>query len=203
MAEQGRWVLGITGASGAVYGVRLLELLVQFGVEVDLVCSEAGRIVVREETGIDLSGESPSGNNLDQELRLKGSAVQYYRNSDLINPLSSGSSRRAGMVIAPCSMGTLAALSQGLADNLIRRSADVMIKQKRPLILLPRETPLSAIHLENMLRLARLGVVILPPMPAFYHKPESLEDLVDFVVGRVLDVMGIDHHLYRRWQDEL
>jgi len=189
----------MTGASGAVYGTRLLEELNRAGCHVDLILSDAAQIVLREEVGI-----PPTLNteDLKNHLKIDPSSVSIYNNKDFEVAAASGSSQHRGMVIAPCSMATLAALAYGLADNLIRRSGDVMIKQKRPLILLPRETPLSSIHLENMLKLSRLGVTILPPMPAFYHGPETISDLVDFIVGRVLDMMGIEHSLYRRWKEE-
>ncbi len=198
MKEKPRWILGMTGASGAVYGTRLLEELNRAGCHIDLILSEAAKIVLREEEGI-----VPSLNveDLMHNLKIDEPSVSIYSNKDFEVPPASGSSQPRGMVIAPCSMATLAALAYGLADNLIRRSGDVMIKQKRPLILLPRETPLSPIHLENMLKLSRLGVTILPPMPAFYHGPETISDLVDFVVGRVLDMIGIEHSLYRRWKE--
>ncbi len=188
----------MTGASGAVYGTRLLEELNRAGCHVDLILSEAAKIVLREEEGISPSFDV---NDLKRHLSIDASSISIYSNKDFEVPPASGSSPPRGMVIAPCSMATLAALAYGFADNLIRRSGDVMIKQKLPLILLPRETPLSAIHLENMLKLSRLGVTILPPMPGFYHGPETISDLVDFVVGRVLDMIGIEHFLYRRWKD--
>jgi len=189
----------MTGASGAVYGMRLLEELHRAGCHIDLILSDAARIVIREEMG-----GTPISNvkDLNHYMSIKGLSVDIYNNKDFEVQPASGSFQASGMVIAPCSMATLAALAYGLSDNLIRRSGDVMIKQKRPLILLPRETPLSPIHLENMLKLSRLGVTILPPMPAFYHGPETISDLVDFVVGRVLDMMGIEHSLYRRWKEE-
>lgn len=201
MKHNKKWILGISGASGAVYGLRLLEVLSQKGYGVDLVLSEAAKTVIREEMGIDLSeGKRDPLNTLKKKFKINASAVRVFRNSDFETPAASGSNPAEGMIIAPCSMGTLAAIACGLADNLIRRAADVMIKQKKPLIILARETPLSAIHLENMLKLSRLGAVILPPMPAFYHGPKTMEDLIDFVVGRVLDMIGIEHELYQRWR---
>lgn len=203
MDNNKRWILGISGATGAAYGIRLLEVLNQKDYEVDLIISEAGRIVIREETGIQLSGESKTSlKTLQEKLDINPGTVRIFRNDDFETPPASGSNPVEGMIIAPCTMGTLAGVAHGYANNLMRRSADVMIKHRRPLILLARETPFSSIHLENMLKLSRLGVVILPPIPAFYQKPETIEDMVDFVVGRVLDVMGIDHGLYRRWKDE-
>ncbi len=203
MSQQKRWVLGISGASGAVYGVRLLEVLSRMGSGVDLILSDTGRVVIREEMGIDLPEQDEAPFEiLKEKLDIDPSAVRFYKNNDFETPVASGSYPSQGMIIAPCSMGTLAAIAHGLADNLMRRAADVMIKQRRPLILLARETPFSTIHLENMLKLSRLGVVILPPVPAFYPRPESIDEMVDFVVGRVLDVMEVDHTLYRRWKAE-
>ncbi len=200
MTEKKRWVLGITGASGAVYGIRLLEVLSARGFGVDVILSEAGRQVLREEMKIALPEDLDAAREtLSKNFNLDASTFCIYRNNDFEASAASGSYRCEGMVIAPCSMGTLAAVAHGLASNLIRRAADVMLKQRRTLILLARETPFSAIHLENMLSLSRLGAVILPPIPAFYQQPKTVADLVDFVTGRVLDVMGVDHTLYRRW----
>lgn len=196
-----RWVLGISGASGAVYGLRLLKELCTMGYGVDLIVSEAGKTVISQELGITFPPEiAVTRRMLGDTLKMDTASVEVYGNGDFETPPASGSYRSAGMVVAPCSMGTLAALAHGLANNLIRRAGDVMLKEKRPLILVPRETPLSAIHLQNMLNLARVGAVIVPPMPAFYQGPQSMDDLVGFVVGRILDVMGIEHALYRRWK---
>jgi 4-hydroxy-3-polyprenylbenzoate decarboxylase len=200
MTEEKRWVLGVTGASGAVYGMRLLEVLLARGFGVDLILSEAGRLVLREEMGISLpEGADAARAALIDKFNLSGPTLCIYDNNYFEASAASGSYRCEGMVIAPCSMGTLAAVAHGLANNLIRRAADVMLKQRRTLILLARETPLSSIHLENMLTLSRVGAVILPPIPAFYQQPKTVADLVDFVTGRVLDVMEVDHSLYRRW----
>ena len=181
-----RLVVAITGASGAIYGKRLLEALKELGVETHLIISGAAEEVIRLELGVD-----------PEEIRRIADAS--YHPDDLTAPLSSGSYHVDGMVIAPCSMKTLAAIAHGLASNLILRAADVCIKEGRPLILVPRETPLSRIHLRNMLTLAEMGVRILPACPAFYHKPESIGDLVDFVVGKVLDSLGLHHNLYQRY----
>lgn len=203
MALQKRWVLGISGASGAVYGVRLLQELSTMGYGVDLILSEAAKTVIRQELGVTFPSDAAGTKGLlGGVLQIDTASVEVYENGDFETRPASGSYRSAGMVVAPCSMGTLAALAQGLANNLIRRAGDVMLKEKRPLILVPRETPLSAIHLQNLLTLAKAGAVILPPMPAFYQRPQSMDDLVGFVVGRVLDVMGIEHSLYRRWKGD-
>ncbi|MCD6264258.1 UbiX family flavin prenyltransferase [Candidatus Bathyarchaeota archaeon] len=182
-----RVVVAITGASGVVYGRRLLEVLREKGVEVHLIISRAGRLVVREELG--LEPES-----------LERLASRAYDPEDLMAPLTSGSFKVDAVVVVPASVKTVAAIASGYSDNLITRAADVALKEGRTLILVPRETPLSPLHLENLLRLSRMGVVILPAMPAFYHKPEEIGDLVDFIVGKILDQLGVDHDLYKRWE---
>ena len=179
--------VAITGASGVIYGLRLVEVLVDRKVPVELVVSDTARIVMKEEMG--------SEARLPEASRL----VRIHDFHDFTAPIASGSYPIEGMVIVPCSMGTLGAVASGLSQNLIHRAADCAIKEGRKLILVPREMPLSAIHLENMLKLARLGVKIVPPMPAFYSSQENISDLVDFVVGKVLDQMDIPHALYPRW----
>ena len=179
--------VAITGASGVIYGLRLVEVLVDRKVPVELVVSDTARIVMKEEMG--------SEARLPEASRL----VRIHDFHDFTAPIASGSYPIEGMVIVPCSMGTLGAVASGLSQNLIHRAADCAIKEGRKLILVPREMPLSAIHLENMLKLARLGVKIVPPMPAFYTSQENISDLVDFVVGKVLDQMDIPHALYPRW----
>ncbi|MEM2908054.1 MAG: UbiX family flavin prenyltransferase [Candidatus Hadarchaeales archaeon] len=182
-----RLVVAITGCSGVVYGVRLLEVCKELGIETDLIVSRAAERILELELG----------RTREQVSEL---ATRSYSPEDLSAPLASGSSPSDGMAIVPCSMKTLGAIASGVAMDLIARAADVALKQRRPLVLVPRETPLNLIHLENMARLARAGAVILPAMPAFYHKPERISDLVDFVVGKVLDVLGVKHELYRRWR---
>lgn len=182
----GRIILGMTGATGAIYGVRLLEVLAGSRFETHLVASEWARKTIAIETG----------RRPEEVFAL---AHRTYREENQAAAISSGSFLTAGMVIAPCSMKTLAAIANGFADNLVARAADVVLKEQRKLVLLVRESPLSAIHLENMLKLARLGVVIVPPVPAFYAKPRDLDEMVDHTVGRVLDLFGIDHALVRRW----
>jgi len=195
------WILGISGASGAVYGLRLLEVLSRALAGVDLILSAEARYVILRETGMELSDDPATWPaTLAAEQRVETRGLTCYDKADFRAAPASGSRNARGMVIAPCSMGTVAAVAQGLADNLMRRAADVILKQRRPLILLPRETPLSTLHLENLLRLSRLGAVILPPMPAFYHRPATVDQLVDYVVGRVLEAMGIPHDLYPPWQ---
>jgi 4-hydroxy-3-polyprenylbenzoate decarboxylase len=196
-----RWVVGITGASGSIYGIRLIEVLLQMNYEVHLVVTEAGWRVLKEELGFETTRRAAA-----LEARF-GEAIAtkrlvFHPNADIGASIASGSYRVQGMVIVPCSMGTLASISHGISDDLMTRAADVMLKENRKLLIVPRETPLHAIHLENMLTLARLGVRIIPAMPAFYYKPQSMDEMIDFLVGKVLDNMAIDHDLYRRWGDE-
>ena len=196
--------LAWTGASGMPYGLRLLECLLTSGASVSLVYSAAAQVVAQQESVLSLPGNP--GEALTQ-LRAQFAAVlgdspdrlQVYGREAWFSPLASGSNPPDAMVVCPCSMGTLAAIAQGLSDNLIERAADVVLKEGRRLILVPRETPLSVIHLENMLRLARAGAVILPPSPGFYQHPKTVGDLVDFVVARVLDQLRIPHALTPRW----
>jgi 4-hydroxy-3-polyprenylbenzoate decarboxylase len=178
-------IVGITGASGVIYGKRLLEVLREKKIRVHLVISESAERVIEHEIG-------------DRGL-LERSAWRVYNPRDLGAPLTSGSFKVDRMVIVPASMKTIAAIASGYCENLIARAADVQIKERRPLIIVPRETPLNAIHLENMAKLSRLGVAILPAMPGFYHHPKSIGDLVDFVVGKILEQLNIDHDLYARW----
>lgn len=178
-------LLGITGASGMPYAARLIEVLQELKIEFAGVISSAALEIFRQEAR-------------DKLHLLEG----FYREKDFHAPFSSGSSAPEAMVIVPCSMKTLSAIAHGYASNLITRSADVVLKEGKKLILVPRETPLNVIHLENMLTLAKLGAVVLPAMPAFYHEPKTIEDMVNFVVGKVLDNLGIENSLYRRWGSE-
>jgi flavin prenyltransferase len=180
-----RVVLGITGASGIVYGVRVAEELAKSGVELTIIVSDAARRV--------LAAEMPKG----MKVLKKGGRVLGA--GEVEADIASGSARVDATVICPCSMKTLSAIANGYADNLICRSADVALKEHRKLVLVVRETPLNAIHLENMLKLARLGVVIIPASPGFYHKPETIDDLVNHIVGKIMDVLEIKSNLYRRW----
>jgi 4-hydroxy-3-polyprenylbenzoate decarboxylase len=195
--------LAFTGASGLQYGWRLLDVLLAAGRHVQLVYSQAAQIVAAEEMGFALPARaSDAVRAIRQRLGERPGTLAVFGREDWGAPIASGSSPPAAMVICPCSMGTLAAVASGLADNLIERAADVVLKERRPLIVVPRETPLSTIHLENMLRLARAGAVILPPAPGFYMRPASVDELVDFVVARILDQLGIKHPLGRRWGTE-
>lgn len=190
----GHVIVAITGASGSVYGLRLVERLIERNLTVSLLITQAGRGVMREETAV-----APDVSDLREHFGRNAAALRIYDINDLMAPIASGSGAADAMVVCPCSMGTLARISGGISGNLLERAADVMLKERRPLVLVPRETPLNEIHLENMLRLARLGARIVPAMPAFYHHPETLDDIVDFLVGRVLDTLGVAHNLYRRW----
>ncbi|MCP8312624.1 MAG: UbiX family flavin prenyltransferase [Candidatus Methylarchaceae archaeon HK02M1] len=184
-----RIVVGITGASGVIYGKRLLEVLSDKGVETHVIVSRgaAEEIIAHELTS--------------KRKDIEKLATRAYQLDDLLSPLASGSYITDGMVIVPCSAKTMAGIAHGYSDNLILRAAEVTIKQGRKLILVPRETPLSAIFIENMLKLARIGVVILPAMPAFYHNPKNIDQLIDFVVGKILDSFGLDHNLFKRWRN--
>lgn len=184
--------LGITGASGAPYAVRLLQALIQAKVPVRLMVSNYGWRLLQEEA--DISDAAAL-----QAATGDWSEVELYDSSNRGATPASGSARSRGMVICPCSMGTLGSIAAGTSRDLVERAADVTLKEGRPLILVPRETPLSLIHLENMLRLARAGAAIMPAAPGFYNRPQSVEDLVDFVVARILDHLGVENPLARRW----
>lgn len=196
-----RFFVGITGASGHAYAARLLRALAECGHEVDLSVTEAGAKVLRHELGVEAGGR---GERLSEALpgwlgaRAAGS-VRAYPSDAIDAPASSGTSLVGGAILCPCSMGTLARVAAGFSSNLVERAADVALKEGRKLVVVPRETPLSPIHLENLLRLARLGAVVLPAMPGFYHRPRSVEDLVDHVVGKILDRLGVEHAIGRRW----
>ncbi len=194
--------LALTGASGMPYGLRLLECLLQADVQVYLLASSAAHIVAKQELDLTLPARATELEAfLSQRYQAKPGQLRAFGREEWFAPVASGSNPADAMVVCPCTMGTLAAIAQGLADNLIERAADVAIKEQRKLILVPRETPYSALHLENMLKLARLGAVILPPNPGFYHHPRRIEDLVDFVVARILDHLQVPHHLMARWGD--
>ena len=196
-----RILVALTGASGSIYGLRLMEELVQRGYLLTVVASESGQLVCRDETGLDLSVDPLAATSrLQKHLGVK-LGVEVVAPDDLFVSSASGSAAPHAMIVAPCSMGTLARIAHGVSGNLIERSADVVLKEHRPLLLVPRETPLSQIHLENMLKLARAGARIIPAMPGFYHRPETIDDLVNFVVGKVLDQLGVPNDLFTRWGD--
>ena len=203
------YIVAITGASGVLYGVRLLEVLAEQKVPVELVVSDTAKIVMREE-GVDGSFEAVILRAKPEESKREilrpsgaqddvGELIHRRHFHDFTAAIASGSYPTSGMVVIPCSMGTLGAIAGGLSQNLIHRAAACTMKEGRKLILVPREMPLSAIHLENMLKLARLGVKIVPPMPAFYSGQQKISDLVDFVVGKVLDQKGVAQAIYPRW----
>ena len=179
-------IIAITGASGAPYARKLLRSIPR-DFEIYLVVSDAGRLVYELETGLQLDEDIPHN-------------VRLYGQDDFTAPFASGSFPCAGMVVVPCTMGTLGAIASGISQNLIHRAADVCLKERRPLVLVARETPLNRIHLANLLKAAEAGAIILPAMPGFYHKPESVEDLVDFLVARILDQLGIPHTLVPPWE---
>jgi len=200
MIDNKHIALAITGASGAPYSKRLLEVLLAQGMTVHLMISAAGRIVLADELDWKLPARaSDVHKQLVAEFNCEPDLLQVYGEQQWSSPLASGSHRVGTMVVCPCTMGSLSSIAVGSSDNLINRAADVMLKENRKLILVPREAPFSAIHLENMLKLARLGVCILPPNPGFYFKPSQLSDIVDFVVARILDQANIEHDLIPRW----
>jgi flavin prenyltransferase len=195
--------LALTGASGMPYGMRLLECLLEAKMRVYLLVSQAAQVVAKQEMDLQLPTRKAELESLLRErLTIAPGQLTVFGREEWFAPVASGSNPADAMVVCPCSMGTLAAIAAGLSDSLIDRAADVMLKEGRKLILVPRETPLSALHLENMLRLARLGVVILPPNPGFYHHPQRVEDLVDFVVARILDQLAVPHQLMPRWGEK-
>jgi 4-hydroxy-3-polyprenylbenzoate decarboxylase len=195
-------VVGITGASGSIYGLRLIEELLRAKKQVSILLSNAGRQVLAFETGLHLS-ENPQ--DCLRQLRNRFDAddeLSYFANQDFFAPIASGSSAPEALVICPCSMGSAGRIAAGLSDSLLERVADVMLKERKPLLLVPRETPFNQIHLENLLRLSQAGAQILPAMPAFYQQPQSVAELVDFVVGKILDSLGVEQQLFKRWGDE-
>ena len=192
--------LAITGASGAQYGLRLLQCLIASDFEVYLLISGAARIVINTETDLELPESA------DEQLALLSrysaaptGRLRIFTKEDWFAPVASGSSAPQAMVICPASGGTLSAIACGASNNLIERAADVALKEKRQLIVVPRESPVSTVHLENMLKLSQLGVAVLPASPGFYYRPNTVEDLVDFVVARILDQLGVEHKLLPRW----
>ena len=199
-------VLAMTGASGAPYGLRLLQVLIRTGHDVHLLVSHAATRVMAAEVRLDLDLKSFDPRVLlETQVRPVPGTTEspgrlwYHGLTDFSAPVASGSAPSAGMVICPCSMGTLAGVAQGISSNLIHRAADVHLKERRKLIVVPRETPLSMIHLENMQRLTAAGGIVLPAMPGFYHQPQSIDDLVDFVVGRICDQLQLGIGLTSRW----
>lgn len=192
-------IVGITGASGAIYGVRLIKALLAAGRTIKVIITDAGKGVMAHETGFDVNEsfiDYLEASGIEPQIP---SQVEVFSQYQMATEPASGSSLHAGMVICPCSMKTLAAVASGFADNLLTRAADVCLKEKRPLIVVPRETPFNLIHLKNMETIAKAGGVILPPNPSFYSFPKSIEELVDTVVARILDHLGVEHELMPRW----
>jgi len=191
------YVVGITGASGSIYGIRLIQQLALKKHTVNVVVTSAGKMVMKEELGVsglgkmDKLGLSKVKNN-----------IKIWENNNFEAPFMSGSSAPEAVIIIPCSVGKLAAIANGISGNLVERTADVALKEKRQLILVVRETPLSLIHLENMVKVTRAGAHILPAMPAFYHHPKTIDDMVNFVVGKVLNLLRIEHNLFKSWRKE-
>jgi 4-hydroxy-3-polyprenylbenzoate decarboxylase len=182
-----RVIVGITGASGSIYGVRLIEVLKEKNCEVHAVVTKSGLQVMEYECGI-------------SKVDFAKKVDELHEVDNIGASIASGSFKNDAMVIVPCSMKTLGSIAHGIADNLLTRAADVTLKESRPLIIVPRETPVNAIHLENMLKLSRLGVRIIPACPGFYHRPQTLADIIDMLVGKICDSMGIEHTLFERWQ---
>lgn len=186
MDRMRRIVVAITGASGSIFGIRTLEILLDVGIETHLVVSKWGLQTIQHEIGLSLKD-------------VKNLADKYYDSSNLGAAISSGSFRVDGMIIVPCSMKTLAAVAHGLGDNLVHRAADVILKEGLPLVIVPRESPLNTIHLQNMTKLSKMGISIVPPMPAFYNHPKDLDDIINHIVTRTLDQVGIVTKKTRRW----
>ena len=192
--------LAITGASGSPYGLRLLECLLAAGREVYLMVSQAGQLVLNMEAGIELPSRPAEAQAfLSERFEAEEGQLRVFGRQQWTAPVASGSNPPEALVVCPCTTGTLGSIAAGISGDLIDRSADVILKERRKLILVVRETPFSEIHLENMLKLTRMGAVIMPANPGFYFKPEKIEDLVDFMVARVLDHLGVEHDLIPRW----
>jgi 4-hydroxy-3-polyprenylbenzoate decarboxylase len=196
-ATTGRLVVAITGASGAPYAVRFLQEAARYYQEIYVAFSDQASQVIGIETGRTLNARSPSAEAL---LGFACPAIRFVERTDYFSPPASGSFRHDGMVIVPCSMGTAARIANGISSDIVTRAADVCLKERRKLILVPRETPWSLIHLRNFTQLAEAGAVILPAAPGFYHQPQSVSDLVDFIVARILQQLGIDQKLMPQWQ---
>lgn len=195
--------LAMTGASGAQYGLRLLELLLGGGSKVYLLVSKPAQVVIGTETGLELPGRSAEIERFfNDRYAARAGQLRVFGREEWTAPIASGSGAPRAMVVCPCSMATVSAIACGASRSLIERAADVMLKERRPLIVVPRETPLSMLHLDNLLRIARAGGTILPANPGFYNRPQTIEDLVDFVVARIMNHLGIAHSLMPVWGGE-
>ncbi len=199
MNKENEVTLAISGASGAHYAIRLLQQLLVAGEKVHLLISDAAKVVLATEMDINIPAKPETAVSYLKEIINQPGKLEFYSKKDWFSPLASGSSAPARMIVCPCSTGTLSAIATGASDNLIERAADVIIKERGQLILVPREMPFSSIHLENMLKLSKIGVTIMPANPGFYHQPESLQDLVDFVVGRILDHLNVPQSISKPW----
>lgn len=196
MSELKIFTVGITGASGVIYGVRLTQSLLQLGHKVHLIVTEAGWQVFKQELDWGIEDREAV---IDRHFRKYNGELHYHTLRDFNAPIASGSYHADAMVVIPCSMGTLSGIAHGSSGNLLERAADVMLKEGKKLIIVPRETPLNSIQLENMLILSKAGARILPAMPGFYHKPQTMDQLIDHLVGKVLDSLGVSHRLFKRW----
>lgn len=200
MADTGRILIAVTGASGSAYALRLGQALIAAGVGADFIFSKAALLVLATETRLTLPAKPQAqARELQKFYGCGGDDVRVYGREDWMAPWASGSGQPGPVVICPCSTGTLSAVATGASNNLIERAADVALKERRKLILVPRETPFSEIHLTNMLTLTRMGATVMPACPGFYHEPQSIDDLIDFIVARILNQLGIDHTLMPRW----
>lgn len=194
------YIIAITGASGAIYGVRLLEYMVRNGFKVHLIITREGWYILKQEDGFFWEGgENEITSAICKYYGASSENLHYYSEDNLTAPIASGSVHTDGMIVIPCSMKVVASMACGFASNLVERAADVILKEKRRLVIVPRETPLNSIHLRNLLALSEMGVHVIPAMPAFYSRPEKVADIVDFIVGRVLDSLHIENNLYKRW----
>lgn len=188
-------IVGLTGASGSAYFLRLIEVLLEYAIDVHVIASEHGSQVLTYETGVTLEDQIRVWNE-----KASKATVSLEDNTNMFSAVASGSYRCDGMIIIPCSMSTMAEIAGGITKSLLTRAADVMIKEQRKLVIVPRETPLSTIHLKNMYELSKVGVTILPAMPAFYNHPQTLDDIINHIVGKTLDCIGIDNNNYERWK---
>lgn len=200
MSKNNSITLAITGASGSIYGLRLLEQLIESDRKIYLLISSAAHVVISTETQLKLPTRNKElQDTLSQRYKADKNQLEVFSKDQWMAPIASGSNISDAMVVCPCSSGTLSAIAHGSSNNLIERAADVTLKEKRQLILVTRETPVSVIHLENMLALAKIGVTILPASPGFYHQPKNINELIDFIVARILDHLQIEHNLVTRW----
>lgn len=195
-----RYVFAITGASGSIIGIRVLKELIKT-CQIHLLVSAQAFPIIKEDTGIDWQGRTEKETETKIRRYFDSRKIYYHSENNFSAPVASGSFLTDGMFVVPCSMKSLSGISNGYANTLVERAADVTIKEGRPLLISPREMPFSAIHLENMLKLARIGVKIVPPVLGFYHKPRNMDETINFIAGKMLDAMEIDHRLFKRWRE--